>query len=173
MTPEYIADANVDSQMDQALRELLSACFTKPHDIVFRDRRYFKEPPRHRWIIRGVGGALIAHVAVHEKEIEFDERVHPIGGIAEVCVHPGQRGEGLVRKMLADVHAWLADHETPFAVLFGETAVYQSSGYRPAKNLYVQSAETGKWELSTHSMFRQLSSIPWPRDNVRLCGLRF
>ncbi len=27
-------------------------CFTKPQDVVFKDRRYFCEPYPHRWVVR-------------------------------------------------------------------------------------------------------------------------
>lgn len=173
MKVEYVADSAVTRALDHALRDLLSTCFTKPHDIVFRDRRYFKEPPRHRWIIRGEGHALIAHVAVHEKEVECAGEMLPVGGIAEVCVHPDHRGRGLVREMLTAIHAWLAARDVPFAVLFGESAVYKSSGYQKIANFYVKSEVSAEWERSTHAMARALSSRPWPAGDVHLIGLRF
>lgn len=173
MTPAYMADADVGPAMDQALRDLLCVCFTKPHDAVFRDRRHFKEPPAHRWIVRGRGAALLAHAAVHEKEVESDGVRYSIGGIAEVCVHPDARGQGLVRGLLTAIHPWLAAREVPFALLFGEPAVYQSSGYKNVGTLFVQSEEDGQWKCSTHAMVCSLLSIPWPSARVQLIGPSF
>lgn len=168
-----MADADVGPAVDQALRDLLCVCFTKPHDAVFRARRYFKEPPAHRWIVRGRGTALLAHAAVHEREVECNGVRYSIGGIAEVCVHPDVRGQGLVRGLLTAIHPWLAAREVPFALLFGEPAVYQSSGYKKVDTLFVQCEEDGQWECSTHAMARSLLSRPWPSERVRLIGSRF
>ncbi len=66
---EYVADASVDPALDVALRRLLCTCF--PKTPVFRDRRYYNEPPAHRWLIRGSDGDPVAHVAVHEKLIFY------------------------------------------------------------------------------------------------------
>lgn len=173
MNVDYVADADVDSALDQALRDLLCVCFTKPHDAVFRDRRYFKEPPRHRWIVRGEGTALVAHAAVHEKEVECDGEVIPIGGIAEVCVHPDFRKRGLVREMLTEIHPWLTARNFPFAVLFGEAAVYESSGYRKIGNFHVKSETGDEWEPTTHALAHFLQNRPWPEGKTRLIGLRF
>lgn len=173
MPPVYLADASVDDGLDRELRALLSLCFTGPQDVVFRDRRYFKEPPRHRWIVRDDAGRLVAHVAVHEKMIEVGVRGRPIGGIAEVCVHPDHRGRGHVRAMLSDIHAWLAAREIPYAVLFGDPRVYASSGYIPAPNLMVLSETTGTWEASSHAMARPLLADSWPAGAVRLIGPGF
>lgn len=169
----YTLDADVDTQLDAELRALLSLCFTGPEDAVFRARRYFREPPKHRWLLRDETGALVAQVAVHEKTIDCAGWGMPIGGIADVCVHPDHRGRGHVRGMLAGIHAWLAERLVPFAVLFGDPAVYASSGYVVVKNLRVRSAETGAWEPGGGAMVHELGAHRWPDGPVDLIGPRF
>ncbi len=46
MKPEiaYVSDPEVDAATDLAIRNHLTACFTKDGDEVFRRRRYWKEP---------------------------------------------------------------------------------------------------------------------------------
>ena len=166
-------DAAVDAALDRELRGLLSTCFTKPQDVVFRERRHFKEPPAHRWLIRGPDGLLAAHVAVHEKMVEIGGRGRPIGGIAEVCVHPDQRGRGHVRAMLAEIHAWLAAREVPFAVLFGDPRIYTSSGYVAASNLFLRADPPGAWAPATGAMVKPLLAEPWPAGEVHLAGPAF
>jgi predicted N-acetyltransferase YhbS len=172
---EYLPDSSVDDALDAQIRELLTTCFTKPEDVVFRDRRYFVEPYPHRWVIRDSRGVIIAHVGVHEKTVEADGRTFQIGGIAEVCVHPEFRGLGFVKAMLACVHDWLSRHEFDFAVLFGDPGIYGSSGYVEVNNL-VHDDMTPSGEKCTSqslAMVRLLSETPWPAGRVYLPGPKF
>ena len=173
---EFIEDVAVDAELDRQLRLLLSTCFTKPVDIVFRDRRYFHEPPRWRWFMRDDVGELIAHIAVHDKLIGTTAGEFRIAGIAEVCVHPQQRGRGLVRDLLATAHPWLVAHDFPVAMLFGDKKVYSSSGYRVISNpIRYRKPETGIWivEPSDWAMVRPLRNFDWPAGLVDLRGPMF
>ncbi|MCI0515954.1 GNAT family N-acetyltransferase [candidate division KSB1 bacterium] len=175
MKIEYIKDAEVDDQLDRELRYLLSACFIKAGDEIFKSRRFYKEPPAHRWYIHGEDGQLIAHTALHEKMVETAQQKIPIGGIAEVCVLPEFRGCGLVRSLLKDVHHWLTVNQFPFAVLFGNPQVYSSSGYFSVSNLYLQKKSEDSnvfWEPKL-AMVCRLSAINWPEETVYLHGPDF
>jgi len=173
---EYIHDGDVDARMDQQLRDLLAACFTKPGDEVFRERRYFREPPQHRWIVRGPDGRPIAHVAVHAKTIGSTVGDLAIAGVAEVCVHPHYRRRGLVRRMLAVAHEWLTGRGYAFAMLFGKAAVYRSSGYVTIRNpLRMQEPDSGQWVVGPvkGAMIRPIDRADWPAGPVDLCGPTF
>lgn len=167
----YLADDTVDPGMDAELRELLSTCFTKPQDVVFRTQRYFRDPYPHRWVVCDGRGALVAHAGVHEKAVVVESAVLPIGGIGDLCVHPDWRGRGLVNAMLRDVHAWLRERRYLFAVLFGDLRVYRSSGYRQVCNL-VHLADDGQWRTAT-ALVCELAGRPWPNETVRLQGHTF
>jgi predicted N-acetyltransferase YhbS len=172
---EYLADSTVDAALDAEIRALLTMCFTKPEDVVFKDRRYFREPYPHRWVIRESKGSIVAHVGVHEKSVEASARLFRIGGIAEVCVHPDYRSRGFVRAMLACVHDWLIRHGFDFAVLFGDPHIYASSGYVQVNNL-VHDDETAtdeKYTSQSQAMVRLLSETPWPAEQVYLPGPKF
>lgn len=173
MQVALIREADVDAALDVALRALLSTCFTKPQDVVFRERRWFREPPARRWLVRDAAGVAIANVSLHDKAVSVAGREIRIGGVAEVCVHPGHRGRGWVRALLADVHAWLRGEQVPFAVLFGSPDVYGSSGYRLVPNLLVRDDTTGEWIPTPHGQAVALGSEPWPDGEVRLVGPRF
>lgn len=173
---EWIEDQAVDAELDRQLRQLLSLCFTKPCDIIFRDRRYFHEQPRWRWIVRGSPAELIAHIAVHDKRITTTIGDLRIGGIAEVCVHPQHRGQGLIREMLVTIHSWLAAHEVPLAVLFGDKKHYASSGYQNIFNpIRHQNPTTGVWTTKSFDcvMVKPLLKIDWPAGPVDLRGPTF
>lgn len=172
---EYIPDSSVDASLDRELRKLLTTCFTKPQDVVFRDRRYFREPYPHRWVIRGARHAIVAHVGVHEKAVEAEGRWFRIGGIAEVCVHPEYRGRGFVRIMLACVDDWLRQHGFLFAVLFGMPCVYKSSGYVQVNNLFHTSETPAgqKCRKQVTAMVKELSDERWPSKDAYLPGPTF
>ncbi len=168
---EYLPDSSVDDALDEELRGLLTTCFTKPEDVVFGSQRYFREPYRHRWVVRDKHGAIVAHIGIHEKKIEAEGRTFRIGGIAEVCVHPDYRRKGYVRMMLRRIHDWLREHGFAFAVLFGAPPVYGSSGYEQVSNLVHGGGEKG-WK-QVMGMIKELSGTPWPRGEVRLPGPTF
>jgi predicted N-acetyltransferase YhbS len=168
---EYIADENVDPGMDQELRNLLSTCFTKPKDYVFKTQRYFIEPYPNRWIVRGENGKVVAHIGVHEREIHAEGKVYRFGGIAEVCVHPDARGMGLVKKMLVVIHEWLSARNFAFSILMGDPRVYSSSGYVEVDNIVSGGGEAG-WK-PFEGMVKELSETPWPSGEVRLQGANF
>jgi len=168
---KYLADGSIDDAGDRELRGLLSTCFTKPGDAVFKTRRFWREPYKHRWIIRSDQGTLIAHVGLHEKRIEVGGRSFAIGGICEVCVHPDFRGRGYVKAMLDCAHEWMASHEIPFSLLFGDPGVYASSGYVDVGNLLVN--EDGKDWKPVKGMVKEVLDLPWPTGEVRLVGIKF
>jgi len=168
---EYLPDNSVDAALDRELRELLTTCFTNSEDVVFRDRRYFREPYPHRWVIRDRQGDIVAHIGVHEKQVEAKGHTYRIGGIAEVCVHPDHRGKGYVGMMLKCIHQWLAQHGFVFTVLFGNSKVYSSSGYVQANDLFNGGGEEG-WKHAT-GMIKELSDTPWPDGDVHLPGPGF
>lgn len=170
--PVYIADASIDELGDLEIRKLLSLCFTKPEDGIFKERRYFRDPYPHRWVTRDDTGALVAHLGVHEREVEVDGNTIQIGGIADVCVHPDHRGKGYMRTMLSEAHAYLKEQGFLFSVLFGESELYQKVGYKGVDNLYYGSPETG-WLVAEHGMVYELNNVPWPTEKVHIRGDKF
>ena len=151
---------------------MLTMCFTQPHDVVFRDQRYFCEPYPNRWIIRNEQRAIVAHIGVHEKAVEANGERFPIGGIAEVCVHPDYRGRGYVRTMLRCIHAWLAERGFVFSVLFGRPCLYESSGYVQVENLFHGGFPLGE-RTQVNAMVKELSGKLWPSSEVHLPGPKF
>lgn len=226
MTVHYIADADVDAELDRRIRSLLSTCFTKPEDWVFRERRYFNDPPAHRWYI-DAGRAdnarrtqdaahadaaqadegqaneavrpqetlavsetpqddseLWGHIALHERSIVVGEEELACGGVSEVAVHPNARGRGIAKLLVSTVHDWMASRPFDFSVLFGDPAVYASSGYRAVGNpIRYRHAETGEvieqrfgTEPGTAAfMYYPVGNRSWPDEDrvVDLQGRQF
>lgn len=168
---QYLPDNTIDDALDAEIRGLLTTCFTKTEDVVFRTRRHFVEPYPHRWTIRDAQGRLVAHIGVHEKSAEVEGRTIRIGGIAEVCVHPDCRGRGYVKAMLECVHDWLRRNGYAFSVLYGDPKVYGSSGYVEVDNLAYGNDAEG-WHR-TSGMVRTVSGEAWPASEVRIPGKKF
>lgn len=172
---EYLPDTLVDAAIDQNIRSLLTVCFTGPDDAVFKERRYFREPYQHRWVIRNEQNMIIAHTGVHQKHVESNGTIYHIGGMAEVCVHPEFRGQGFVNIMLNSAHKWLIRHSFDFAVLFGNIKIYKSSGYVQADNLWMDPdpPDPSKPRQRTTALIRELFDTQWPTNEVYLPGPKF
>ena len=121
--------------------------------------------------MRDENNAIVAHIGVHEKQVEAEDGTYRIGGIAEVCVRPDYRGKGYVGMMLKCIHQWLSERNFVFTVLFGHPLVYSSSGYAQVTNLFCGGGEEG-WK-QTDGMIRELCGTPWPGGDVHLPGPGF
>jgi predicted acetyltransferase len=173
---EYIEDRNVDAALDAELRNLLSTCFTGKINEVFHHQRFFSEMPAHRWLARESDGRLVAHLALHDKLIGTTAGDLRVGGIAEVCVAPTHRGQGLVRRLLPLSDEWMIKEGVPFSTLFGSRDVYGSSGYRQADNpLRYLVKSTGAWreEPINGFLIKPYGSTPWPSGLIDLRGPKY
>jgi hypothetical protein len=171
---ESYADGEIDRSLDSELRELLSTCF--PKDPSFKIQRYWKEPPLRHWLIRDAHGRPVAHAAVHRRTVGTSGGDLIIGGVGDVCVHGDHRGRGYVRALLADAHAWLTERKYPFAMLFGEKAVYSSSGYVNIDNpLRYRDGDQDAVKVWDIAMVRPITSPmeKWPSGEIDLRGLLF
>ena len=159
---EYAREPDVSPRLDRELRELISGCFDQPEQAFFRERRYAQEMPRHRFMLRGESGPLLAHLAAHEKLIGVGAAELKVGGLAEACVRHSERGQGHLRRLLTRAHEQLA--------------VYASSGYRPLEVSVrrfapkTRTVEDGKLAVA---LYRALTDEPWPAGPVDLRGPLF
>ena len=167
----YILDSQVIDSLDEALRELISACFTKPQDIVFKTRRYFIDPPKHRWYCIDESGKILAHIAVHEKTIRSQDKKMIVCGMSEVCVAPDNRGQGYVKSILKDIHTFMKNEGIKSSLVSGEVDIYQSSGYRSIDNLVFRNQ--GKIEKFPKAVMKELNDEKWPTHQVFLEGSYF
>jgi predicted N-acetyltransferase YhbS len=167
----HLPDSEVDDALDAELRALLCACFTKPEDRVFETRRYFTEPPAHRWLALD-GERLVGHVAAHDKQVGSTHGDLRVLGVAEVCVAPTHRRMGLTRLMLEALHQFGVANAFDFAVLFGRAELYASSGYLPITNTIRVTPPEGPARIAIHeeAMCRALSGTGWPKGPIDLRG---
>jgi predicted N-acetyltransferase YhbS len=143
---------------------------------MFRERRYWQEAPLCHFIIRDEQGIPIAHAALHEKTVATRMGDLRIGGIGDVCVHPSQRGRGLVKVLLNAVHQQLFEKRIPFGMLFGDAGVYGSSGYITVANpIKYRDMFSGIYVTRTNSelMIHPMGITMWPPGVIDLRGPLF
>ena len=171
---EHRMDAELTPHEDQELRHLLMACFPLAAPI-FLARRYIRAAPAHRWFARNTQGELAGHVALHDKTIETAAGPLHIGGVAEVCVAHHYRGQGLVKRLLAETHAWMKAQDFPFALLFGQPRVYHSSGYVLITNeIDAENSLAFHWNpFCGKPMIRKIGAREWPEGRIDLRGPTF
>jgi len=168
---KYVQDNKVGNSLNDDIISLLSTCFVEEEDSIFRTQRFYKEIPQHRWLVYDAFGTLIAHTAMHNKQVKTDSRKIPIGGLSEVCVHPKYRKKGLVKLMLHEVELFLKEKRIPISILFGKKQFYMSSGYQIVNNLYSDTIDTKKgWVLIWDPLMKEIVSGTWPIDKVYLSG---
>lgn len=169
----YRSDSSVTGDEDGQLRDLFFSSFS--YNPIFLARRYLKQCPAHRWLVKGEGGEIVAHTAVHEKTIGTASGDLRVGGVAEVCVDSNHRGLGLVKAMLRSVDFWLQSRPIDFAMLFGDARIYASSGYLPMTNeLRAANALSRHWNpFCGKPMIKCLSDRPWPAGLIDLRGPTF
>lgn len=171
MNLQYLKDADVSVELDKKIRALLSTCFIKGQDAeIFSRQRYYNEMPEHRYMFWNKGD-LIAHIAVHDQEVLIDEIPYPICGIAEVCVHPNYRKQGMVKILLGKIHLARMEYGDAYSILFGDEEVYSSSGYLCVDNLKTLNPSK-EWSVTGHTMVHALNK-KWPDCEVKLVGIPF
>ncbi|UGA55966.1 GNAT family N-acetyltransferase [Vibrio sp. VB16] len=168
MNIQYIADKDVTPVIDAQLRYILSTCFAEDAAI-FSQQRFFNEMPPHRYFVLDNSENIVAHIAVHEKNVIIDDVELPVAGIAEVCVLPRYRKQGLVHNMLDHIHKQLEKKGIHFSILFGDYCIYNSNGYQDVTNLII--FLDGQWK-PVKAMACGITSH-WPKEPVKLEGAPF
>ena len=169
----YRSDETITGDEDLELRNLFFSCFS--FNPIFLARRYFRQRPGHRWLVKGRTGEIVAHAAVHERTIGTESGDMLVGGIAEVCVATDHRGLGIAKELLQSIDQWLRGRGIGFALLFGQPQFYGSSGFVPIRNeLKTENLFGGNWNpFHGTPMIKSLSPIPWPSGRIDLRGPTF
>jgi len=178
MTPpvEYLAEKQVTSEDDRRLRAILSTCYGGAGNEMFSYRRYWQEPPQHRWIMRAADRSIVSHLAVHDKVIGTENGDLRIGGVALVCTAVDYRRQGYAKKLLWVAHEWMMDAEIPFSLLFAVTDIYKSSGYRSISNpirFWDWREKKTVVRVIPSAMVIPLAVCPWPDGLIDLRGPDF
>lgn len=148
---------------------LLARCFDEGPGGGFGGRSFYHQRHHLRLLARQ-GEALVGHVAIGWRAVRLGEALVDIAGLAEVATAPEARGRGVAKALVArsieEARGSLADH----LLLFGDPAVYGSSGFRPARNpiRHVVMAGARTWRTATARdaglMVLPLRGAPWDAD---------
>lgn len=172
---KFISEEQVSEELDKKLRDLLVLCFPQTAHI-FSKHRYYHEPAQYRWCIFAKDESLIANVALHIKKIKTEFASYDMGGIAEVCVHPDFRRQGITRMLLKQILDYLQERGFVFSMLFGNTEIYSSSGFKKVENkIRYLDQETQDWKIEKDpsAMYLELGQVNWPNGIIDICGPTF
>ena len=170
---EFYHENDITDPDNAKLMALLQTCF--PATPQFKEHRFYLEPPASRWLIRR-NDRIIANAVVYDRTVSADEKPIRIAGIGDVCVHPDHRGKGLVGQLLSDVHTRAQADGFAFALLFGKTQIYRSSGYLPCTNEFkyiTPQTQTEEIKKIDTAHYFPLTNTPWPASLINLRGPLF
>lgn len=170
---KFILDKDVNEELNEKLIQILSVCF--PDQPLFKKQRYYKEMPQYRWYFE-FEGEIVAHVALHDKKIGTEIGLVPVGGIAEVCVHPAHRGKGLAKQLLEKANEYSVNLGHKFSMLYGEKNIYSSSGYKTIHNkIKFLDHVTKEWKIedAKDAMVKEFSDLEWPKGLIDINGPTF
>jgi predicted acetyltransferase len=173
LTIQFYNEDDITDADDAELMTLLQLCF--PDTPQFKTHRFYLEPSNFRWLIRDKD-QIIANMVVYDKTIVSGGKKFRIAGIGDVCVEPDYRGNGLVGRLLSEVHAWAKNRGFAFTLLFGKIEIYQSSGYMPcANNFKLIDYKTNTEEIKPieNAQYLPLGDKPWPASLIDLQGMIF
>ena len=172
---KFMSDNQVSEELDKQLRDLLVLCFPQTSEI-FSKQRFYQEPPQYRWCLFDQDNLLIGHIALHIKKVKTEFASYDMGGIGEVCVHPNCRKQGIARMLIKQIHDYLRELGFAFSMLFGDTKIYSSSGYKVVHNeIRYFDLKTQEWKIGKlpDTMYLELGPINWPDGIVDICGPTF
>lgn len=169
---ECVPDDALGDADHRSLIALLHLSF--PRKGLFENQRFHRELPKFRYLYRREG-AILAHLAFHEKLFLSGVRSFRYGGIAEVAVHPDLRGRGMARTMLDRAHGDMIQMGLKYSLLFGNPEVYGSSGYN-ALGECAQLLRDGEGELTEipiRPLGLCLTAETFPSGKLLFPGLMF
>ncbi|MBA2693625.1 MAG: GNAT family N-acetyltransferase [Rubrobacter sp.] len=169
----FVAEGDLTPGDHAAISDLLVVAFPK-HADVFRAASCYPAPPDHRLWMEDPSGAIVAHLGFERRLIGVGERDILVAGVGGVATHPGRRGKGLGRRLMAELRRVLT---TETSAAFGylgcrEEVVgfYERVGwhrvYRKVREMDLGSME---WTLSEGPTLIMPATKPlsaWPREGT-------
>lgn len=174
MKIETTKENKIDPSLRSEVDSLLLECFSEQPDF----EKYLSMLPDPTWRLCCKDEILdvVAHLAVHEREVGTSSGDMTIGLISNVAVAPSARRQGLARDLLSEAHTIMRASEIPFSILFADIPeIYHSSGYSLMDNpirFWDNYIEEPAWRTLVYrgSMICQLGDQELPSGVIDLRG---
>jgi nodulation protein A len=179
LTARFIDENALTPEQDSAIRALLVESFPAEDADFFRASSFWGPRPTHRLWLEDADSALVAHLDLEIRTIQAGEDEVIVAGVGEVATKPDLQGQGLGRRLMAELLSRLSD---PLQVDFGMlqcgnqvAGFYRATGWSridaPVRAIHPVSQQ---WETVTNNVMIApgLCSIAdWPEGAVDLRGL--
>lgn len=157
--PEWALTAADEAQ----IAHLLTLCFGDKFD----QRSYLRQRP-HLRVIHRDQGQITAHISVLLRAVRLGPDMVDTAGLAEVCTHPNQRGQGLASRLLQTAIRHCRTSPAQFLTLFGTAPLYAGHGFAGHSNIltFVEMTNTHTTAITTEPaetlMVLPLRAQIWP-----------
>ncbi len=172
ITIEILNENEIDSALDEKLREFLIAIFPN-WETVFRTRRAWHDaPPVFTTLARDREGKIVGHVAVVERTLTTNWNYrYRAASVQGVSVAPEYRKTGLSTRLLDMSLDEARRRGYPYAILFCREPLvhfYERNSWRLPNGSMIMWRER---ELPIHMqsncpMYRELTDKPFPEGSV-------
>jgi predicted acetyltransferase len=161
-----------DAEYAAEVRVLLSDAFPDgaPNEL---DQYYARYGTPTASLLLRRGQRVIGHLAIFQRRIRIGNDDVEAALLGEIAIAADCRGMGLARGLVQQAHEYLREHSVPFSILFAfEPRVYESSGYKPMRNLTRFRDADGEWKTLVYrgGMYAELLGQAWPNLPTDLCG---
>ena len=112
-----------------AIRELLVAAFGEDEEEAFTDDDWEHAIGGVHFVL-DVGGEIVTHASVVERELQVDGRALKTGYVEAVATAPARQGAGYGSLVMSDVNAFIRDTFELGALGTGRQAFYERQGWR-------------------------------------------
>ncbi|TCI57271.1 GNAT family N-acetyltransferase [Exiguobacterium sp. SH1S21] len=124
-------ELEIDEKLNNDLRDLLVEAF----ELLYPNRRYFKQLPHLRLLIFGDEDQVIGHVGLDYRMMNLNGEPIQVLGVIDLCVREEMRGNGIGEALLNKVINIGKTKQVDFLLLFADRPdLYLRSGFSHVDN---------------------------------------
>ncbi len=182
MKPEFdvsiIPERQITPDLERKIISLQSVAFPKARQ--FAHQRWISCRPGAAdiWFLVTCKEDLVASAWLHRRTIETPVGSLHVGGIGNVCSHPGVRGKGAARRCMLDIQQYLLNSDgIDYGLLFCGDKVagfYRALGWQTVHNSWRLTDSSGQ-PIEDDGCIRMIypgkqDVESWPGGEINLCG---
>ncbi len=132
-----------------------------PKLLAEEEEKFYSRPKA--WLLAFEEEQLIGTTALHQRNIQFDNKNIVLGGVGRVCTRKDRRRRGVANQMLKEAVRTLRKWDCDMAFLCANVKesgnLYAQVGFVPLNKPYTYSGRSGKLVEESNGMIAPLSSF--------------